>query len=68
MKLSNPLENVGRLIEPFAGEWVTLSSDKKKVVGHSKKMETALDQAYQKGIKHPFLIKAPDASTAAFIY
>jgi len=66
--LINPLKNVGRLIEPFPGEWVTLSSDKDAVVGHSQKMETALNQAYKKGVKHPFLIKSPDGSTAAFIY
>ena len=64
----NPLRNIGRLIEPFPGQWVTLNSDKNKVIGHSKKMEAALNQAYQKGVKHPFLIKSPDGSTAAFIY
>jgi len=68
MRFSNPLEHVGRLIEPFPGEWVTLTSNKAKVIGHSKRMEAALNQAYQKGVKHPFLIKSPDGSTAAFIY
>ncbi len=67
-KIFNPLKDVGRLIEPFPGEWVTLSSDKKQVVGHSKKMETALNQAYKKGVEHPFLIKSPDGNIAAVIY
>ena len=67
-KNMNPLKNIGRLIAPFPGEWVTLALDKQKVVGHSKRMEAALKQAYKKGIKNPFLIKAPDGSTAAFIY
>ena len=67
-KLFNPLKDVGRLIEPFPGQWVTLSSDKKKVVSHSRLMETALNQAYQKGVARPFLIKSPDANTTAFIY
>lgn len=70
-KAFNPLKHVGRLIEPFPGEWVTLSSERdevKKVVGHSKRMETALEQAHKKGVKNPLLIKSPDGSTAAFIY
>jgi len=32
-EIFNPLKNVGRLIEPFPGEWVTLSSDKKRSLG-----------------------------------
>ena len=57
-----------RLIKPHAGKWVTLSADKKCVLGVSTKMETALAQAEDKGEKHPHLIKAPDARTAAFIF
>lgn len=57
-----------RLIEPYAGKWVTLSADKKRVLGVSTRMETALAQAKDKGEKHPHLIKAPDATTAAYIF
>lgn len=67
-KFFNPLADVGQLIEPFPGQWVTLSSDKKKVVGHSKRMQTALNQAYNKGVENSFLIKSPDGNIAAFIY
>ena len=67
-KISNPLEKVGRLIVQFPGEWVTLSTDKQEIVGHSRKMEAALRQAHQKGVKYPFLIKSPDADTAALIF
>ena len=61
-------DNVAQIIKPYSGEWVTLSSDKKQVLGHSKKMETALSQAEKKGEGRPFLIKAPDSNTTAFIY
>jgi len=57
-----------RLIKPHAGKWVTLSADKQRVLGVSIRMETALARAQAQGEKHPHLIKAPDATTAAFIY
>jgi len=31
-------------------------------------METALNQAYKKGVSHPFLVKSPDGKIAAFIF
>ena len=59
---------VAELIKPYSGQWVTVSSDKKTVLGFSPKMEVALNQAHRKGEGHPLLIKAPDANTAAFFY
>ena len=56
------------LISPYAGKWVTMSSDKMKVLGVSNRMATALRQAQEKGEPHPLLIKAPDSSTSAFVY
>ncbi len=63
-----PEKDMADVILPFAGQWVTLSSDKTKVLGHSKKMETALNQAYKKGESTPHLIKSPDSSTSVFIF
>ena len=60
--------SLAELISPHAGKWVTVSANKKEVLGVSHKMETALKQAQKKGEAHPLLIKAPDSSTAAFIY
>jgi hypothetical protein len=59
---------VAERIKPYAGKWVTLSSDKKKVLGASNSMEGALSQAKKKGESCPLLLKAPDSNTAAFIY
>lgn len=67
-KIFKPEESVADLIKPHAGKWVTLSADKKTVLGSSVKMETALAQAHKKGEPHPHLIKAPDSSIAAYIY
>ena len=67
-KKHKPEESVAQLIIPHAGKWVTLSSDKKKVLGSSNRMETALSQAHDKGEDCPHLIKVPDSSIAAYIY
>ena len=67
-KTSNPHEKIGYLIKPYPGQWVTLSSDKTEVLGHSRQMESALNQAYKNGESQPYLIKSPDGSTAAYIY
>jgi hypothetical protein len=64
----NRIKSVTGLIRPHAGKWVTLSSDKTRVLGVSKRMETALSQAQKKGEPRPLLIKVPDATTAAFFY
>ncbi len=61
-------ESVADLIKPYAGRWVTLSADRATILGVSKKMEEALEQAQKKGEPRPLLIKVPDASTAAFMY
>lgn len=67
-KKFKPEEAVAKMIRPHAGKWVTLSADKKTILGSSLKMETALSQAHKKGEQHPHLIKVPDASIAAYIY
>lgn len=61
-------ERVAHLIKPYPGQWVTLSSDKTHVLGASRRMETALSKASQKGEPRPLLIKVPDSATAAFFY
>ena len=61
-------KTLGHLIEPFSGKWVTLTSDKKTILGVSRNMKNALSQAHEKGEPQPFLIKSPDAYTAAIFY
>jgi hypothetical protein len=61
-------DSVAELIKSYPGKWVTVSFDKKRVVGVSSRMETALKQAHQKGESRPLLVKAPDSYTASFIY
>ncbi|MDO8674987.1 MAG: hypothetical protein Q7K71_02560 [Candidatus Omnitrophota bacterium] len=62
------VRTLAKLIEPFAGQWVTLTADEKTVLGVSKNMRTAITQARKKGEQQPFLIKSPDAYTAAVFY
>ncbi len=51
------------------GEWVALSADRKKMVGHGKTMKEATEQARQVGELEPLLIKMPasDEGTAAVV-
>ena len=67
-KIKHMAESVADLIKTYSGQWVTLSKDKTRVLGASKKMERALKEAQDHGENHPLLIKVPDASTAAFLY
>jgi hypothetical protein len=67
-KTFKPEESVAGLIKPHAGKWVTLSADKKTILGSSVRMETALSQAHKRGEPRPYLIKVPDSSIAAYIY
>ena len=68
MKTHQKQQKVAELMRSHAGKWVTLSADKTRVLGVSTKIETALSQAQKKGEARPHLIKAPDASTAAYIF
>ena len=61
-------KTLAKLIEPFAGQWVALTTDEKNIVGVSRNLRTALNQAKKKGEPRPFIIKSPDAYTAAVFY
>ena len=62
------IKSVNRLIKPFAGQWVALSSDDREVVAVGKSFQAVLDKAHKKGESCPHLVKSPDSSTAAFIF
>lgn len=55
-------------IEPYAGEWVALTSDQRSILAHSKNLKSALRQAHKSGEKFPHMVKAPSESTASVIY
>ncbi len=52
------------LLAPYPGEWVALSQDETRVVGHGATIEAALKQAVQNGVEHPVILKAPDQYTS----
>ena len=60
--------SVNQLIKPFSGQWVALSADEQHVVGVGRTAHVALNKAQKQGERFPLLVKAPDTSTAAFIY
>ena len=49
-----------RLLAPYKGEWVALSSDETRMLGHGKTIEEALTLARGKEEGRPLLIKVPD--------
>ena len=58
--------HLAKLLEPYAGKWVTLSKDEKSVLGVSDTIDSALEQAREKGEFHPLSIKVPNSSAGAF--
>ncbi len=57
-----------RLLAPYTGEWVTLSKDETKILGHGKTIEEALMMAKRSGEEErPLLIKVPDHEGAGFV-
>ena len=56
-----------RLLAPYKGEWVALSSDETRMLGHGKTIEEALTLARGKEEGRPLLIKVPDDEGAGFV-
>ena len=49
-----------KLLEPFKGEWVALSPDEKRVLGHGKSLDEALEMAKSASPdERPMLFKVP---------
>ena len=57
MTKMNRIKSIAGLIRPYVGKWVTISSDKTRVMGVSNRMESALSQAHKKGECRPLLLK-----------
>ena len=64
----SPIKSVNRLIKPFAGLWVALSSDDREVVAVGKNFQSVLNKAHKQGESCPHMVKSPDGSVAAFIF
>jgi len=58
--------HLAELLRPHTGKWVTLSQDEKTILGVGDTIDSALEQAREKGEFNPILIKSPDSSAAAF--
>lgn len=56
-----------KLLAPYKGEWVTLSQDETRLLGHGQTIEDALAMAKQKTEERPLLIKVPDEQGAGFV-
>lgn len=47
-----------KVIKKYTNGWIALSPDYKKVVGHGKSIQVAVNQAQSKGIMDPVLMRA----------
>ncbi len=56
-----------KLLAPYKGEWVALSHDEKRVLGHGKTIEEALSMARKAEEGRPLLIKVPDDEGGGFV-
>ncbi len=62
MASTRPLpSDLTELLKPFKGQWVALSQDEKRILGHGKSLDEAL-AAVGKEEGRPLLIKVPDES------
>ncbi len=60
-------KDLTKLLRPYGGEWVALSSDGQRVAGHGPTPEAALKQAHKKGEKDPILMGAPEKAWGSYI-
>ncbi len=60
-------KDLTKLLRPYQGEWVALSSDGRRVAGHGATPEVALKQAHKKGEKDPILMGAPEKAWGSYI-
>lgn len=60
-------KDLTKLLRPYGGEWVALSSDGRRVAGHGPTPETALKQAHKKRGKDPILMGAPEKTWGSYI-
>jgi hypothetical protein len=60
-------KDLTKLLRPYWGEWVALSSDGQRVVGHGPTPSAALKQAHKKGERNPILMGAPERTWGSYI-
>ena len=60
--------SLSALTKPYPGEWVALTQDESKVVGHSLHLKTAVQQAHDSGEKFPYIVKSSTEWTAVTIF
>ena len=61
-------QSVAQLIKPYAGKWVALNAKEDTVISVAATAQAVLVNAQKKGEPFPHLVKAPDSSTAVFVY
>lgn len=55
----SPLDLTGVLKDAPIGEWIALSSGQDRIVATGKTLSEAIEQAHEKGEKHPIVMKVP---------
>lgn len=52
-------KDLSKILEPYSNEWVALSEDEERVVGHGKTVKEAIEKAKAKGVNSPVVTKVP---------
>lgn len=69
MSNTQPLPvDLTRLLAPYCGEWVALSVDEKRVLGHGKTLDAALEGAKRSGEERPIIIRVPDQFSSLLLW
>ena len=66
--VKNPSPNLARLVSRYKGQWVALTQDEKRILGHGASIDRALEMASLAGEATPFLLKVPPKGVTAFFY
>lgn len=51
--------DLSRILSKYSNEWVVLSNDEKRVIGHGKDIKTAIERANKMGEKDPIVTRVP---------
>lgn len=53
------VQDLSKILRPYADEWVALSQRSNKVVSNGRDLAQVIEKAHRKGEKHPVVTRVP---------
>ena len=53
------VEDLSKILKPYSNEWVALTEERDRVVGHGRNLEQVVKEAKERGENHPVVTKVP---------